>query len=201
MLYPDDRLSARRAWEVLSQENLAMQQGHQSGYSQIGDLIQKDMRRGIFLGKLCGYVACQVRWNYENRGEAFVNKAVFTVSEYYSGDKTPAGRNIPTDGKRLRDSFSRKYKGTIHLWAAFVLLEETGVAENFLDKQQELDEFMILALDMQNFLVTTNVLSDLNLLCIPTEYEKKFANFTVNFPQEPEWVEEILAGYRDTFTR
>ncbi len=200
MCYPDDRLAALRAWEQISIENLAMQNDLQHGYSRIAKLIQKDMNRSTKLGKLCGYVACQMRWNYQKRGAVLKERACFAVSEYYSGEKTVSGKSIPTDEKRLRETVNM-FAPVLHLWAAFVLLEESeGRPENILEGENAFDALIILALDMQNFIrgsgafTAGNSIYD-NLLMVPTELSQQYENYVVSFPEEPDWVERILTNY------
>lgn len=201
MAYPNDRLSALRAWEFLLNENRAMQEEGQEGYSHLGTTIMKDMVKSHTMGKLCGLVAMQVRWNVEKSGAPHLNRAVFAVTEYLRNEKTAGGKKIPTDGKRLRTSFSNKYRNTLHLWAALMIIDETHGSEKIYAEPKVFDEFLFIALDMQKFFLATDRFKDTNFLKVSTSIEKKFPNQEVVFPEEPDQVQAILESYHPKFTR
>lgn len=201
MLYPDDRMAAAMAWEAIRREELAKQDGLQLNSSRVVELVQKDMVKAFNLGKLCGLVARQVRWNYEKRGQAFVNRAVFVVSRQYETQKTVSGGNIPTDGNRLRKLFTGKYHKTLHLWASFVLLEEKYGDGAFFNNPERFEQLLILAADMQNFFLETEALGEMELLRIPSAVGNKLENWEVIFPTEPATVEQLLREYHEDFTR
>ncbi|MDF0602687.1 hypothetical protein P1J78_18260 [Psychromarinibacter sp. C21-152] len=200
MNYAGDEESAKSATVLLSFENYEIQAERQVGYSRVARLVNKDVVRGLMIGRMVGNILVQVQQNIAFRGQPEINKAIFSVSEWASTTKTFAGKDLPSDASRLRKEFKR-YRDVSHLWAAFELLTDE-VRERLFEGREEWDLFLLLAYAYERFIDDERPFEWRPWRIPPSALDDfKGMQFNVNVPPENDWVRKKLSEYRSDHIR
>lgn len=202
LLFPEAEFEAIRAYDCLRAENLAIKNGDQPGYGEIGKAVQKALLSRMKFARLSGLVFYQMTCNAKERGQLDFNKAVFSVAEFASRTKTKGGKHLPGDESRLSQKF-KEYRSALCYWAAFELLEHEDQL-TALEDEGAFQKWMLTTAAIEKRAINLRLhedkqaLSDWNPWYLPEHFHRVLNSglFNVVLPEEPEVITKRIQTYR-----